>query len=232
VKPPSAGAELTALKGETRIEEPDRIQRAIARRTAESRATVPDLELYNDVEVGAARAAAHERGCSLDAVLVRACALALRANPRANAAYRDGRYELYSRVNVGVTIHSDGAYATPTVLDADTKSLEELGQELARLARRARAGDLTPPELAGATFTLTDHTARRVGRWGALVMPGQAAAIVAGAVRAAPVVRDDGLTPGQVVTLSLACDHRILFGSQAAAFLDDVSGRVERVQLS
>jgi pyruvate dehydrogenase E2 component (dihydrolipoamide acetyltransferase) len=224
--------ELAGLKGEIRIEEPDRAQRAIARRTAETRATVPDLELYSDVDVGAALAAARDRGCSFGAVLVRACALALRDNPRANAAYRDGHYELYSRVNVGVAIHSDGVYVTPTVIDADTKSPEQLSEEIARLSARARAGELTPPELAGATFTATDHSAHGVGRWGALVTPGQAAALVGGAVRPASVVRDGTLTPGELVGVTLACDHRILFGSHAAAFLDDVTGRLERAQLS
>ena len=73
---------------------------------------------------------ADERGSSLTAVLVRACALALRDCPQANGAYRDGRYELYSRVNVGVTLHREGSYITPTVLDADTKGLDPLHQEI------------------------------------------------------------------------------------------------------
>src|ERR1019366_2305460 len=89
-----------ALKGETTVLEPTRAERAIARRNAETRATVPDLELGTEVEIDPALAAA---GASLTAVLVRACALALRDHPRANAAYRDGHYELYSRVNVAVT---------------------------------------------------------------------------------------------------------------------------------
>jgi pyruvate dehydrogenase E2 component (dihydrolipoamide acetyltransferase) len=231
MQPPSANAELSGLKGETRVEDPDRAQRAIARRTAETRATVPDLELSTDVEISAALALAAEHTASLTAVLVRACALALKDNPHANAAYRDGRYELYSRVNVSVTVHSDGAYATGTVLDADTKTLDELHHELEALAQRAAAGELTAPEQAGATFTLSDLSGHRVDHWSALVTPPQAAALTVGAVRSVPVVRDGAVIPGQVIGLTLACDHRILFGARAAAFLDEVTARLERVEL-
>lgn len=227
----SVGADPSALKGETRIEEPDRAGRAIARRSAETRATIPDLELGSDVAIGDALALARDCDCSLTAVLVRACALALREHPRANAAYRDGRYELYSRINVGVAIHAEGAYIVPTVLDADTKSLEGLNQELERLAQRARTGELTPPELAGATFTLSDLSARGIDRWSTLVTPPQAAALTAGAIRSTPVVRDGAVVAGEVLALTLACDHRILFGAQAAAFLADVVELLEQAQL-
>jgi pyruvate dehydrogenase E2 component (dihydrolipoamide acetyltransferase) len=231
VEPSSIGAEIAGLKGETRIEEPDRAQRAIARRTAETRATVPDLELYTDVDLGAALALAAGRDCSLTAILVRACALALREHPRANGAYRDGRYELYSRVNVGVTVHTDDAYATPTVLDADTKSLAELTEELDVFTRRARDGQLTSPEQAGSTFTLSDLSGLGVDRWSVLVTPPQAAALAAGAVRSVPAVRHGEVVPGHLIGLTLGCDHRILFGTQAGAFLDDVAGRLAAAEL-
>jgi pyruvate dehydrogenase E2 component (dihydrolipoamide acetyltransferase) len=219
------------LKGEIRIVEPDRAQRSIARRSAETRATVPDLELSRDVEIGAALALARDQRCSLTAILVRACALALRDCPRANAAYRDGHYELYSRVNVAVAIHDDGTFTTPTVLDADTKSLRELSDEVDAMRQLARASELTPPQLAGATFTLSDHGHRGAERWSALVTPSQAASLVAGSVRTAPVVRAGEVVAGELIGLTLGCDHRILFGAQADAFLENLSQRLERVQL-
>ncbi|MGI9184892.1 MAG: 2-oxo acid dehydrogenase subunit E2 [Solirubrobacteraceae bacterium] len=210
------------LKGDTKVLEPSRAERAIARRTAETRATVPDLELGAEVDIAPALAAAADQGCSLAAVLVRSCALALRATPRANAAYRDGRYELYSRVNVAVTVATDDGYASPTLLDADTKPLPTLDAELALLTGRARTGELTPPELAGATFTLTDLGPWGVDRPGTLVSAPQAAALAAGAVRTVPVVSNGAVVPGQVLSLTLACDSRILFGVHAARFLANV----------
>ncbi len=222
---------MSGLKGAIRVHEPDRAQRAIARRTAETRATVPDLELHTEVGAQAAISLAADCGCSITAILVRACALALRACPEANAAYRDGRHELYSRVNVGVVMHTEGAYVTPTVLDADSKSLTECSNELERLSARATAGELTPPELAGATFTLSDLTAHGAHRWSALVTPPQAAALTVGAIRPGAVVRHGALAPGHVMSVTLGCDHRILFGNRADAFLQRIVESIERATL-
>src|SRR5579875_2430281 len=123
-----------SLKGESTVEEPDRAARAIGRRAAEIRATVPDLELGRDVDAGAAIALTRGGEASLTAILVRACAQALRELPWANAAYRDGRFERYGRVNVGITIQvGEAAQLIATILDADTKSLPELTEETERL---------------------------------------------------------------------------------------------------
>jgi pyruvate dehydrogenase E2 component (dihydrolipoamide acetyltransferase) len=222
----SAGA-AEALKGETTVEEPDRTGRAIARRSAEIRATVPDLELSVEADAGALLARAQAQGCTTTALLVAACAAALRAFPRVNGAYRDGRYELYSRVNVGVVIQTPQAPVAATVLDADTKSPAELDAEVARLAQRARAGELTPPEQAGATFTFEDLGEQGIHRAAGLVRPSQAAILTAGAPRAVPVLRDGAVVPGHQLTLTLACDHRIVFGELAAGFLRRVTELVQ-----
>jgi pyruvate dehydrogenase E2 component (dihydrolipoamide acetyltransferase) len=216
-----------SLKGDADVREPGRAGRAIARRSAETRATVPDLDLATDVDADSLLMLAQREGCSATAVLVSACALALRAFPRVNAAYRDGRYEQYSRVNVSVMIQTEDLPVAATVLDADTKSLAELEGELSRLGARARAGELTPPEQAGATFTLTDLGGHGVDRVGALVTPPQAAALTAGAIHAAPRVRDGAVVAGHELTLALACDHRIVFPAQAAAFLARVARTLE-----
>jgi pyruvate dehydrogenase E2 component (dihydrolipoamide acetyltransferase) len=216
---PSSTVSGPSLKGEVQIVEPDRAGRALARRAAETRATVPDVELSVDVDAGELVARAAQRACATTAVLVNACATALREFPQANAAYRDGHFELYSRVNVSVLLQTPGAQTGATVLDADTKSLAELDEELARLRGRARSGELTPPEQAGATFTFSDLGEYGIHRAGALVTPPQAAALTAGAIHPVPVIRDGAVTPGAVLSLTLACDHRILFGAPAAQFL-------------
>lgn len=215
---------MSANKGETRAVQPTRAQQTLARRAAESRATVPILELGGEAEITAAMAA---DSVSLPALAVRACALALADVPRANAAYRDGNFELYERINVGVALASTDAIVIPTVFDADGKALATLNTELADLTERAQRGQLSPPELSGATFTLwtTDNDA--VLSTSPLIVPPQAAALSVGAVRAVPVMREGRVVPGHTVAITLACDHRILYGDQAAAFLGAVLDRLQ-----
>jgi pyruvate dehydrogenase E2 component (dihydrolipoamide acetyltransferase) len=216
-----------ALKGDTTVREPDRLGRALARRVAEARATVPDLELEHRIDAGAILAITGELGCSVTAVLARACATVLRECPHANAAYRDGHFELYSRVNLGIAVLTGDGLLTPTVLDADAKSVEQLSEEITRLAQRSRAGELTPPEQAGATFTLADLGELGVDRWSAPSVANQAAALTAGAIRPAAVVRDGALVAGHELALTLVCDHRILFGARAAEVLTRIAQLLE-----
>ncbi len=211
-------------KGEVRIEEPSAAERAIARRAAEARATVPDLELRADVDMAQALELRDSQGHSIPAILVRACALALRAVPRANGAYRDGRFELYSRVNIGIVVADEHIYLIPTVFDADQKSLADLTDEIERVTGAARAGELEPPAYAGATFTLSDVGALGVSASTIVVNSPQAAALAAGAIREAPVVRDGAIHPGHLMTITLACDHRILYGSHAARVITEIAG--------
>jgi pyruvate dehydrogenase E2 component (dihydrolipoamide acetyltransferase) len=189
------------------VQEPSAAERTVARRAAEARATVPNLELAVEVTLEAAPSTA---------LLVRACALALAEHHRANAAYRDGRFELYSRVNVGVVVASEEIYLIPTVFDADRKSLDELSGELDELTAGAREGRLASPAFTGATFTFWDAGAHGISAASIPPVPPQAGALAAGALR------------GAVATLTLACDHRILYGDAAARFLGDVKARLER----
>ncbi len=220
-QPPGAG-----VKGSVDIVEPTKAEQAIARRAAESRATVPDLELSVDAQMDAAL---RLDGISTTALLVKASALALKEHPRANAAYRDGRFELYSRVNIGLVIAEGHELLSATVFDADLKSLPELATEVQELERRAR--ELTPPERSGATFTLAAPGPSGINRATPLIWGSQAAALAAGEVRQTAVVRDGSIVPGHVMTLVLACDHRILYGADAADFLARIRQLLERAEL-
>ncbi|HWF24319.1 MAG TPA: 2-oxo acid dehydrogenase subunit E2 [Solirubrobacteraceae bacterium] len=233
--PPIDISVATTAKGEGRIEEPTRAERVIARRVAESRATVPDIELAVIVDMsamvdarGGLRAAdGSSEAPSLTAVIVRAAALALREHPRANGAYRDGKFELYSRVNVGVVMTAGDAFLVPTVSDADVKTALAIDAELRAVAASVRAGTITPPELAGATFTVYDLGALGVSNFSPPVLPPQAAILAVGAVREVPVVRDGDMVVGHEMNLTLACDHRILHGPQAAGFLTRIENLLE-----
>ncbi len=176
--------------------------------------------------MGPALEVADQRGASRTAVLVRASALALREHPRANSAYRDGHFELYSRVNAGVLLASEEHHEIATVLDADQKTLEELTAEIGDLGRRA--GALRAPERAGATFTIAAYPATRPG---ALIAPPNAIALAAGELRVVATVRDGTVVPGQALSLTLACDHRILYGARAVSFIERIREVLERAAL-
>ncbi len=119
---------------------------------------------------------------SFNDMVVKACALALREHPRANGAYRDGRFELYSRVNVGVAVAARDALVVPTVFDADRKGLRQIATESRALAERVRDGPITPPELSGATFTVSNLGMYGIDSFSAVINPPQAAILAVGAI--------------------------------------------------
>jgi pyruvate dehydrogenase E2 component (dihydrolipoamide acetyltransferase) len=226
-----ADSPALSVKGEVVVREPSAAERTVARRTAEARATIPHVEMSTEVEMSAALELLEREGGSRAALLVRACGLALRAVPRANAAYRDGRFELYSRVNVGVVVTGEDVYAIPTVFDADQKPVHELTAEIDELAIAARERRLPPPAFSGATFTLWDAGAHGLTSSTIVINPPHCAALTAGAVRSVAVMHDGRLAEARLMTVTLACDHRILYGTEAARFLGDVRSRLEAAVL-
>jgi pyruvate dehydrogenase E2 component (dihydrolipoamide acetyltransferase) len=248
--PAPAASGVAAAKGETTTVELSRTQRAIARRMAESRATIPDFTLTADVDMekcvelrAELKRLSHDGGGQVPTyndMIVKACALALREHPRANGSYRDGRFELHERVNVGMAVAVDpgpetpdttpdattpgkatsGALVVPTVFDADSKALGEIARETRTLAARVRDGSITPPELSGGTFTVSNLGMYGIRQFTAIVNPPQAAILAVGAVQPrAVVVRKRKIAARQQMSVTLASDHRILYGADAALFL-------------
>jgi pyruvate dehydrogenase E2 component (dihydrolipoamide acetyltransferase) len=189
------------LKGETTVVAPTAAERSVARRAAESRATIPHLELSVSLVGPGERSTAE---------VVRACAQALVEQPRANGAYRDGHFELYSRINIGVVVALEETYLIPTVFDADTRTVPELSAEIEELRAAAAENRLTPPAFAGATFTVWNAGEHGVAQASLPVVPPQAGLVAVG-----------------TATVTLACDHRILYGAPAVGFLRAVSRRLE-----
>jgi pyruvate dehydrogenase E2 component (dihydrolipoamide acetyltransferase) len=231
---PQACAGDAGGRGPTTAEALTRIQRTVARRMAESRATVPDFTLTTEVDMDAAvglRAelarATGERPPSYNDMVVKACALALREHPRVNGSYADGRFELHGRVNVGVAVAAPDTLVVPTVFDADRRSLGDIASETRRLAAAVRDRSITAAELAAGTFSVSNLGMYGVTRFTAIVNPPQAAILAVGALRETPVVRDGAVVPGTIMELTLACDHRILSGADGAAFLAGIRERLE-----
>jgi len=233
---PAAAPEPAAAtgKGESELVELTRTQQLIARRMAESKATVPDFALNMDIDMEAAVAMrtqlkeVAEVVPSFNDMVVKACALALREYPRANGSYKDGRFELHGRINVGVAVAAQDALIVPTIFDADRKSLGEIARVARELATKVREGTIAPPELSGGTFTVSNLGMYGITSFTAVINPPQAAILAVGAIEQRPAVVDGEIVPRHRMAVTLACDHRILYGADAAEFLARVRDLLEQ----
>ena len=230
-------APARGAKGVVTTVQPSRIQIQIAQRMAESKATVPDFTLHAEVAMEQAvelrtqlRKAARDGDAvpSYNDMVVKACGLALHEHPRANAAYRDGAFELYERVNVGIAVAAHDSLVVPTVFDADRKSLVEIARETRTLAERVRSQQVTPAELSGGTFTVSNLGMYGVASFAAIINPPQAAILAVGELREVPVIREGQVVPGSRMSIALTCDHRILYGAPAAEFLARIRQLLEQ----
>ncbi len=239
-EPPGAGASAgerpETAKGRVTTEELTKLQQTVARRMAESKATAPHFYLQAEIDMsrcvearGALKRAAAEGDAvpSLNDMVVKAVAIALREHPRANGAYRDGRLEMYERVNVGVAVAARDALVVPTVFDADRKGLAQIAAETRALAQRVRDATVTPPELSGGTFTVSNLGMLGIDSFAAVINPPQAGILAIGRVIEKPVVREGEIVSARMMSVNLACDHRILYGADGARFLDRIRALLE-----
>jgi pyruvate dehydrogenase E2 component (dihydrolipoamide acetyltransferase) len=237
-KPGSDAQETAGARGEVQVVELSRIQSLIARRMAEAKATIPEFTLQCEVDMEAAvKLRADLKGLgtieerptpSYNDMVVKACALALREFPRANGTYKDGHFELHGRINVGVAVAAKDALVVPVVHDADTLSPWQVAELTRALASAVRDGSITPPQLAGGTFSVSNLGMYGVDAFTAVINPPQAAILAVGSLAQRAVVRDGELVARNTMTITLSCDHRIVYGADAAEFLARVRERLER----
>jgi pyruvate dehydrogenase E2 component (dihydrolipoamide acetyltransferase) len=222
-------------KGDVEITELTRLQQTVSRRMAESKATAPDYALTVDVDMTLAVELrerlkdSSEHPPSVNDMVIKATANALRDHPKVNGAYRDGKFEQYSRVNVGIAVAAQDALVVPTIFDADSKSLGQITRDAYELAEKVREGKITPPEVAGGTFTITNLGMYGIDEFTAVINPPQAATLTVGALKKRPAVDENGrVVARDQMRLTLVCDQRILYGADAAEFLARVRELLEQ----
>jgi pyruvate dehydrogenase E2 component (dihydrolipoyllysine-residue acetyltransferase) len=229
-----AGAVVSEANGGDGVQPLTRTQDLIARRMASSRAAVPDFALEVDVDMSAAIAMRAELreladpAPSLNDIIVKASALALRRHPRANGSFADKGFVLHARVDVAIAVAVEGSLLTPVVREADTRSLGAIADITRSLIERARAGRIGPGELEGATFTVSNLGMFGIDRFEGIINAPQAAILCVGAVRDRAVAAGGAVVVRPMATFTLACDHRILYGADAAAFLAEIRRILER----
>ncbi len=235
-QPGSVSGDAESGRGTVTSSEPSRTQALIARRMAESRATVPSFTLQIAVDMTTATTLRAELKAgaapattvpTINDMVVKASALALREQPQANGSWRDGHFEHYSRVNIGVAVAGPGTLVVPTVFDADTLTLAEIAAKTGELAERVRSGTITPPQISGGTFTVSNLGMFGVRSFEAVINPPQAGILAVGAVEQRPAVHDGQIEPRMLMELTLACDHRILYGADGAQLLARIKALLE-----
>ena len=213
-----APAPLARGKGEVRVVELTPTQATIARRMVESATTIPVFTVSADIDISLI--AALRKGVSgapsLNDFIVKAAAHTLKDFPRFNASYAEGKVECYSRINVGIAVATDDALLVPVILDADRKTLTEISADSRRLADAARQRALRPEDFRDATFTVSNLGMFGVRAFTAIIDPPQVAILAVGGVR------------GDQMTVTLSCDHRVVYGADAARFLSRLRELLQR----
>jgi pyruvate dehydrogenase E2 component (dihydrolipoamide acetyltransferase) len=232
---PASVQHRDTARGEPETRTPSRVQQVIAQRMVAAHTTIPSFEVETEVamdEAVALRArlkdiAGDQAVPSLNDLVIKACGLALRGHARVNASYVDGQFQLHPRINVGFAVATEDALIVPTLDDADAKSLAVIAAQTRRLTERARSGEITPAELAGATFTVSNLGMYGMTAIRPVINPPQVAILGIGATRQMLARAGAEIVDRTVATLTLSSDHRILYGADAARFLADVRALLE-----
>jgi pyruvate dehydrogenase E2 component (dihydrolipoamide acetyltransferase) len=210
-------------------------QRTIARRMAESRAQIPEFTLEAEIDMEAAatlreelRVLGREPLPSFNDLVVKAVALALRRHSGLNATFGGDRITRLERVNVGIAVATDDALYVPTIRDADERSVFEIAELARALIEKVNEGTIALDELGDGTFTVSNLGMFGVRRFTAVINPPQAAILAVGEVARRPVVNEEGdIVARYEMDVALSCDHRVVYGAEAAKFLQTLKSFLE-----
>ncbi|HWV35526.1 MAG TPA: 2-oxo acid dehydrogenase subunit E2, partial [Thermomicrobiales bacterium] len=217
-----------------------RIRRTTGKRMAESKASIPHYYVTSNVDMTAALAFRKQVNAALgeDAprvsvndLIVKAAALALREHPDVNTSFENGELYAHDSIDINIAISLDGGLIAPFVPAADQKSLGVIARMTKDLGNRARNGGLTPEEYQGGTFTISNLGMFDVDEFIAVINPPQAAILAVGSIQEQPVVRDGAVAIGNIMKLTLSADHRALDGAEVAKFLGTVKRYLENPML-
>lgn len=235
----TAGAEGLAKMGVPadtyRLEPLDGVQKVIARRLTSSNVNVPDFPLVIDCQIDALLAMRKELNgqapegikISVNDMLIRACALSLKAVPETNASYTEDGIAFHNNADVAVAVASERGLITPIVRQAENKGLSVISDEMKDLAGRARDGKLKPHEYQGGSFSISNLGMFGIKEFGSIINEPQGMILSVGAGEPRPVVKDGALAVATVMTVTLTCDHRVVDGAAGARWLQHFKGLIE-----
>jgi pyruvate dehydrogenase E2 component (dihydrolipoamide acetyltransferase) len=212
----------------------DRLGAFIAKRITAARQAAPDFPVSAHINLEALTRARAQWGqqnpevrISINDVLVKAAAMALMTVPRVNASFIADGIAYHNQADVAIAVATDRGLITPIVRGADRLSILDIATASRELIGRARAGKLKPDEYTGGTFSLSNLGMFGVSSFGSIINPPHAAILSIGSAETWPVWRDDHFHPSSRMTVTLTCDHRVIDGATAAAWLSSFREMLE-----
>jgi pyruvate dehydrogenase E2 component (dihydrolipoamide acetyltransferase) len=209
------------------------MRKTIARRLAESKFSAPHFYLTMEIDMDgaiAARAAINAAGdvkISFNDMVIKACAMALRKHPKINASWRGETIRYNQHVHIGVAVAVEEGLLVPVVRFADSKGFAQIGSEVKVFADKAKNKKLQPSDWEGNTFTISNLGMFGIDEFTAIINPPDACILAVGAIKQVPVVKGGAVVPGNIMKVTLSCDHRVVDGASGAAFLQDVKRYLE-----
>jgi pyruvate dehydrogenase E2 component (dihydrolipoamide acetyltransferase) len=235
-RPAPAAQPIFTAPGDTRVPHTS-IRKVIARRMLESKQTVPHFYLTVELEIDALLAArqainavAEKKGTkvSVNDMMIKACAKALRDHPECNASWTEDEMIQYGAVDISVAVATDRGLITPIVRNADLKGLAQIATEMKDLAARAKTGKLKLDEFQGGGFTISNLGMFGIKDFSAIINPPQAMILAVGAGEERPVVRKGQVVVRNMMNCTLAVDHRVVDGAMGAQWMQTLRAYVEQ----
>ena len=234
--PPSGGQPVFVAPGDTRVPH-TAVRKVIARRMLESKQTVPHFYLTVDLEIDALLAArqainavAEKKGTkvSVNDMVIKACAKALRDHPECNASWTEDEMIQYGAVDISVAVATDRGLITPIVRNADMKGLAQIASEMKDLAARAKLGKLKLDEFQGGGFTISNLGMFGINSFSAIINPPQAMILAVGVGEERAVARKGQVVVRNMMSCTLAVDHRVVDGAMGAQYLQTLRAYIEQ----
>jgi len=164
---------------------------------------------------------------SVNDLIVKAIALAFRDVPEANVSWQGDHIEQYNNVDASVAVSVDGGIFTPIIKDADQKSVFEISKEVKALAARAKVGELNPVEFLGGSFTISNLGMYGIDSFAAILNPPQSCIFAVGVAKEVPVVKEDKIVVGSIMSITCSCDHRVIDGAVCARLMNKIKDYLE-----
>jgi pyruvate dehydrogenase E2 component (dihydrolipoamide acetyltransferase) len=219
------GAFFTGGKESYTDEPASQMRKTIARRLLESKNGAPHFYLTIEADMDAAIASRNainmvsDVKVSFNDLVIKACAAALRKHPRVNSSWMGDKIRLNNHIHIGVAVAVEDGLLVPVVRFADEKSLQQVSAEIKELGKKAKEKKLQPQDWEGNTFTVSNLGMFGIEEFTSIINSPESCILSVGAIRQVPVVKNGAIVPGNVMKVTLACDHRSVDGATGAAFL-------------